>query len=97
METVWSKAENKHKADNKPKPAALTIEDGSKPKTPSEPETPEDEAARKLKLTLAAFDGGKVTGADRERFKASLEKLIKTFPDTIAAKEAKELVEKLGQ
>jgi hypothetical protein len=97
METVWSKAENKHKVDNKPKPAALTLEDAAKPKTPSEPETPEDEAARKLKLTLAAFDGGKVTGPDRERFKTSLEKLIKTFPDTVAAKEAKELVEKLNQ
>ncbi|MFL5243575.1 MAG: hypothetical protein ACJ8FY_15830 [Gemmataceae bacterium] len=97
MEVVWSKAENKHKADSKPKAAALAIEDTAKPTGSSEPETPEEEAARKLKLTVATFDGGKVTGADRERFKTSLEKLIKTFPDTKAAKEAKEWVEKLDK
>jgi hypothetical protein len=100
METVWSKAESKqHKAAekdvaDKSKQAVAAKEKSSKLEMPATT-TPEDEASRKLKLTQAAFEDGRVVGPEQDRYKKSLEKLITAFPNTSAAKEAKELIEKL--
>jgi hypothetical protein len=101
METVWSKAESKqHKTEkdkaDKSKTAVAAKEASAKTKS-TEPSTPEDDAARKLKLTQAAFEDGHVEGPEQDRYKKSLEKLITAFPNTAAAKQAKDLIEKMGK
>lgn len=104
MEIVWSKAESKSKPDktaktDKPHPATGPAEESTAKSAAAKsiPEDKEDEASRKLKLLLAAFEDGKVKGTERDRFLQSLEKLIAGYPATAAAKEAKALVEKLTE
>jgi hypothetical protein len=79
METVWSKAESKQHKTEKDKAdkskTAVAVKESSAT-TKSEPRTPEDDAGRKLKLTQAAFEDGKVVGtsktATRRVWKSSL-------------------------
>ncbi len=97
MEAVWGKPyeqvtaeREKTKADKeKPKPAPQPPVVGEKPKPPTA-EDVEETAARRLKLVREVIADGKT-----ERARERLNELIKEYPNTKAAAEAKQLLEKL--
>jgi hypothetical protein len=78
------------KPDKPEKPAAKEKPEPDKPETP--PEDPEKEAARKLKLAKILDNDGL-----KDKAKKRYEEIVKKYPKTKAAKEAKELLEKLDQ
>jgi hypothetical protein len=82
-------AADKPKTDTKPKPDDKKPDD-KKPAAKDDPEQAEQDAARKLKLAKELIDD------KPEKAKERLQELIKQFPKTKAAEEAKQLLEKLG-
>ncbi len=92
--TAKAGSDEKPEKPAKEKPAAKEKPEGDKgdSKPEENAETAEHAAARKLKLAkLLAADG--LT----DKAKARYQEIVKKYPDTKAAKEAKELLEKLEQ
>lgn len=90
-------AKEKPNTKEKPKPEPKPVEKPKteKPKDP-EPEDPDQKAERQANMKLATIKGV-IEDGNNERAIELCQDLIKRFPTTKAAKEAKELLEKLNK
>jgi S1-C subfamily serine protease len=94
VKALLGPAEEAAKPTPAPKaPAAKPAEEPAKPAAPADDaDQAEQDAARKLRLAKSLADDGLV-----EKARARYEEIIKTYPKTKAAQEAKQLLDKLGK